>query len=275
MRILITGRGSSGSWKMRGEQLGAALGATVLPNADAATIRAHDVVIGVKRVPLPLRDLVRQERKLFVWDVVDAWPQPEGNHWDRLAATRWLHEAVAMYEPDGIIAATKAMENDLPDEHPRTTIYHHGRETTNPLREKVKVVGYEGGDYLGSWRGLVERHCMDRGWEFRINCQPQDADIQVALRNAYGHPALYWKSNVKLANCQTSGTPVIMAPEAGYLETASGGEYVVTSALSLKLSFEWLTPHDNRVEAAARLRTKAYTVAQAAADTRAFLETLL
>ena len=29
MKILITGRGTSGSWKIRGEQLGQAIGATV------------------------------------------------------------------------------------------------------------------------------------------------------------------------------------------------------------------------------------------------------
>ena len=48
-RILITGTGTSGSWKIRGEQLGAAIGAEIMPRAALANCRRADVVVLVKR----------------------------------------------------------------------------------------------------------------------------------------------------------------------------------------------------------------------------------
>ena len=51
LKILVTGRGGAASWTIRGEQIGAALGATVKPKASLEDMRAADVILVVKKVP--------------------------------------------------------------------------------------------------------------------------------------------------------------------------------------------------------------------------------
>ena len=77
-RILVTGGGTSGSWKIRGEQLGEAICADVLPRAGFADCSAAELIVVVKRAPPELLDTVRRSGRPWVWDVVDAWPQRPG-----------------------------------------------------------------------------------------------------------------------------------------------------------------------------------------------------
>jgi hypothetical protein len=96
----------------------------------------------------------------------------------------------------------------------------------NPIRPTVKMVGYEGGaQYLGSWLPFLEDACKARGWRFHVNPSSLAVlDIVVAVRDADGYAPRNWKSGVKLANAQGSGTPCIVNREHGYIETATGGE---------------------------------------------------
>ena len=52
MNLLVTGSGKSGSWQIRGVELGRAIGATVLANA--IDIGPFDVALVVKRSPVVL-----------------------------------------------------------------------------------------------------------------------------------------------------------------------------------------------------------------------------
>jgi hypothetical protein len=125
----------------------------------------------------------------------------------------------------------------------------------NPIREKVKTVGYEGGEnYLGSWRPWLEAECTRRGWRFVVNPQElADVDIVVAVREFTGYAARKWKSGVKLANAQGSKTPCVLMREAGYLETASGGERWADTKEEFVAAFDELTSVEARREAAGKL----------------------
>lgn len=226
MNILVTGSGASGSWKIRGEQLGQTIGATVL--AKAVDIEPFDAVVVVKR---PSPDLVARIHRAgvpLVWDVVDAWPQPAGNTWAREACLAWLRAQVNLIRPAAIVAATQAMARDCAEFGlPVLVLPHHARpgQRRNPIRP-LAVVGYEGGeDYIRCWAQHIQAECRRRGLCFVVNpVQLADLDIVLALRDASGYAPRNWKSGVKLANAQGSGTPVIACREAGYLETACGAE---------------------------------------------------
>ena len=270
MRFLVTGRGGSGSWAIRGEQLGAALGAVVKPHATLADCRQADAIIAVKRIPPGVLTAIRASGKPWLFDAVDCWPQPAGNAWNQRQAVGWMRRYIEVLNPTAVIYATERMAEDVgfPGRH----IYHHARPeiTINPVREVAAVIGYEGREaYLGHWRQAIEAECVRRGMRFVINpARLADCDIVIALRGGPwdGYAPRHWKSNVKLANAQASGTPVILAPECGYTETLSGGEYFVRSVGDLTIAFDWLSPQENRAEASVRLLRKTYTVARAAED---------
>ena len=57
MKVLVTGRGGAGSWIVRGEQLGAQIGATVRPLAETAD--GFDLTIVVKRTPPQVMQALR------------------------------------------------------------------------------------------------------------------------------------------------------------------------------------------------------------------------
>jgi hypothetical protein len=228
MRILITGTGRNGSWAVRGEQLGAAIGAAVVPMASAEQCRRADLVVIVKRARGEILDAVRRSGRPWVWDVVDAWPQPtNGTVMDERHAKRWLREQLDILRPDAVVWPTGCMQADGRYGGPQVVLAHHSwpKYTPQPLRAAVEVVGYEGNaHYLGAWRGLLEQECALRGWRFEVNAGLERADIGVALRSNGGYPALHWKSNCKLANLQALGIPALCSPERGYQETASGSE---------------------------------------------------
>lgn len=256
MRVLVTGRGTSGSWAIRGEQLGRAIGATV--ERQATTVAGYDLAIVVKRAPDDLLNRLRSAKLPIVWDVVDAWPQPAGNLWTDAECRRWLTAQVAHMKPAAIVAATRAMAADCGVfKVPTVALPHHSRpgQRVNPINERVRKVGYEGGpQYLGKWEAVVSAECARRGWEFVVNpAALADVDLLVALREANGYAPRNWKSNVKLANAQGSGTPIVCNREAGYLETASGGEFFADTEQELSASFDRLADYDTRKMAAAGL----------------------
>lgn len=261
--MVVTGRGSSGSWQIRGIQLGDAIGAKVQINA----VSPGELTILVKR-SIGLRRVV--------WDVVDAWPQPFGNEWDKVKCLRWMDAQIATIRPIGIVAATQQMANDCAwYKVPVLALPHHCRPgiERNPVRKEVKKVGYEGGEhYLGKWLPLLQKECLARGWQFVMSPDRlADLDIVVALRDADGYAPANWKSNVKLANAQGSGTPVICSPEAGYRETASGAERWVESPEDLTHAFDSLTSYDHRADAAGKLYDSRITLEQVAEVYRSWL----
>jgi len=192
----------------------------------------------------------RQAGTKVIWDVVDSWPQPAGNEWNERRCLDWLEEMFIMIRPAGIVAATKHMAADCEKFGvPVLALPHHARPglRQNPIRP-LKVVGYEGGvQYLGRWLPIIERLCAARGLQFVLNpAELADVDMVLALRDCAGYAPRNWKSNVKLANAQGSGTPVICNREAGYLETASGVEHWADDEAELAAAFDALEPTEAR-----------------------------
>lgn len=269
--VLITGRGTSGSWQIRGVQLGAALGARVEPNA---TPRDERIVVGVKRLT---DEQVRAVRgRPLVWDVVDAWPQPRGNDWEEGLCRRWLAQEIERIQPAGIIAATRRMAEDCDGFGvPVLWLPHHYRPgiALNPVRDRIRAVGYEGAPaYIERWRKAIDRECARIGARFVVNpAQLSDVDVVLALRSSRGYAPRHWKSGVKLANAHGSGTPWIGCREAGYLETASGAEYWADSQDELRIALDWLADQAAREQVADRFRQRAFPVEAAAARLNGFL----
>lgn len=257
MSILFTGRGTSGSWQIRGVQLGRAMGATVMP--EARDVAAHDVAVLVKRPTPDLLQRLRHAEVPIVWDVVDAWPQPRGNLWSREQCLAWLRAEIALIQPDGIVAATEEMAEDCEEFTcvPVLALPHHARPglRRNPIRAEVRTVGYEGGEqYVARWRPAIEAECARRGWAFVTEpAALADVDIVLALRDATGYAPRNWKSNVKLANAQGSGTPIVCCREAGYMECATGGEQWADTPQQLAHAFDVLAPVEARRNASAKL----------------------
>lgn len=262
MKVLITGRGTSGSWQIRGVQLGRALGATVVPNA--MDFAPHDLSVLVKRPTADLLQRLHGEKIRILWDIVDAWPQPAGNDWGREQCLKWLADQVAEIRPAGIVAATRAMATDCERFGvPVLALPHHARPglRMNPIRP-IKVVGYEGSEqYIARWRPVIEAECARRGWQFVTQpAELADVDIVLALRDSSGYAPKNWKSGVKLANAQGSGTPVICGREAGYLETASGAERWTDTPEELAAAFDSLEPTEERLTASRRLKDAAPSI---------------
>lgn len=280
MRLLVTGKGSAGSWTVRGEQLGAALAAVVKPHAALEDVQACDLVLVVKRTPEPVLAALRAARRRWVLDVVDFYPQPAANAWTRAEAIRWVRNRIAELAPSAVIWPNQRMADDCEVDLPSMVLYHHHRPgiETNLIREEVRVVGYEGAaDYLAEWRPALDAECARRGWRFVVNPrQLADLDIVVALRGGRfsGYVPAHWKSNVKLANALGSGTPFIGQAEHGYLETKQGAERWVETKADLRRALDELTPRAARLRAAEDAMGWRYGVKEAAADLGRFLRAL-
>lgn len=277
MNILITGRGTSGSFQIRGHQLGEAIGATVLPKA--IDIGPFDLAVVVKR---PEPDLVRRIHAAdvpLVWDIVDAWPQPQGNAWTRDECVAWLRQQVQQIRPAGIVAATEAMAADCAEFGvPVLILPHHARpgQAINPIREQVRTVAYQGGEqYIQQWGRVVAEACARRGLTWLVNPDALDeADILVAVRDQSAYAPRCWKSNVKLANAQGTGTPIICSREAGYLETAAGGVLFVDEPAEFGAALDWLLPQSTRRAYSTSLLASAPSLESIAARYRAWLQAL-
>lgn len=279
MKALFTGRGGNGSWEVRGNQLGAAVGSVKI-NATLDECRQADVIVVVKRIPPQLLAAIRSSGRPWAYDIVDAYPQPECANWTKPQTIRWAKEQVRALNPSGVIWPTRRMMEDCCDGRPGIALPHHHRPgiESNPIREKVRTVGYEGREaYLGGWRALIDRECMRRGWSFVANPRSlADLDIVVAVRSEQwdSYASRHWKSNVKLANAHGSGTPFVGNSEFGYLETAAGGERWADNGNRLADALDELTSHSVRSQVAEQFRQRAYPLASAASDLSRFLQTL-
>lgn len=277
MNVLITGRGTSASWQIRGVQLGAAIGATVLPNA--VNFDGIDLAVIVKRANNDLLGRIHAARVPVVWDIVDAWPQQVGNLWSKDECIDWLRSEVDRVSPHAIVAATEAMANDCePFGVPVLALPHHARPglQRNPIREEVATVGYEGGlQYLGKWQTWFDVECRSHGWRFVINPNAlSDLDIVVAVRVQCGYAPTHWKAGTKLANAQGSATPCIVSREAGALEIASGAELWADSADEFAAGLETLAPVAERRHRAETMALHALSLDDVADTYRRWLDAL-
>lgn len=273
MKILFTGKGGkAGSWAMRGEQLGAACGADVRPMTSST---GYDVTVAVKKIP---PELMARISGKWVWDIVDAYPQPQSYAWGRTEAINWVQNKIKQLRPTAVIWPNQRMRDDCDTGIPGLLLPHHHRLRIpiNPIRPKVQTVGYEGAEsYLGSYRAILEQECARRGWKFVVNPPAlADLDIVVAFRSGGGYVGEHWKSGVKLANAHGSGTPFVGQPECGYLENASGAEYWAQTPSQIATAFDWLEDQGGREAISDRFRQKAFPVEQAAAMLKAFLHEL-
>lgn len=254
MKVLVTGNGRNGSWAIRGQQLGAAIGAEVLPFATAAAMQAVDLVVMVKRGSVSLRQALAGSGRPWVWDVVDAYPQPHPRNavapFTRAQAIHWLKGQLDALRPTAVVWPTAQMQADAEWTGPQLVLPHHAweRYTPRPLSATVTRVGYEGAaHYLGRWERVLREACERRGWVFEPGGDLAACDIGVALRETGGYPARAWKSNVKLANIQALGIPALCSPESGYQEFASGAEQWIETPESVERAFNSVAPLAERV----------------------------
>jgi len=278
--ILFTGRGSSGSWKVRGDQLGEACGAIVKPMATIHEMRQADVIVLVKRSTPDMLNALRASGKPWVLDVVDMYPQPKCSMWNKEQAIGWVQEQIKTLKPHGIIWPNQRMADDCDTGIPSTVLYHHYRPhmDVNPIREKVYIVGYEGSpNYIAEWLEPIREACRERGWHFVINpVSLAQVDIVIACRGREfnGYAQKHWKSNVKLANAHGTGTPFVGPRECGYLETATTMEEWADCFDDIADCFDRLSEQYHRQRVQKAFIAKRYSVADAAKDLTAFLATL-
>lgn len=277
MKILTTGKGKSGSWIIRAEQLGGEVG-LVKADATLADCRAVDVVVVCKR-PGPVIASVIASGKPWIWDLVDFYPQPACGSWSRDYAVEWARKQITALRPAGVIYATQQMMLDIG--MPGIWIPHHCRPDAviNPIRDQVQVVGYEGCEkYLGRWKLLLEEECASRGWRFVCNDRPVgEMDIVVAFRDWQfnGYVQRNWKSNVKLANAHGAGTPFIGPREQGYLDTGTGFECWVDSRSQLSAALDHLEPRETRLKISEEFRRNILSVQSCARTLRDYVQALL
>lgn len=270
MNLLFTGRGGAGSWTIRGQQIAAALGMPQKLMAGYNDCSSADVIIVVKRTPEQLISSIRKSGKPWIYDIVDAYPQPACSTWPREEAISWLRAHIAKLKPNAIIWPTERMMFDANMDIPGKVIYHHHYPDikVNPIRDKIKFIGYEGAEhYIEQWRPALAQQTVKRGWKLVINPKNiADLDIVLALRGDpwNGYTQRNWKSNVKLANAHGSGTPFVGAPECGYYETMSGLELFVNDALSLNEAFDRLEPPNMRYAVKHNFLSSAISVETAA-----------
>lgn len=261
-------------------QLGAALQATVKPQAGRQEFKAADIAVFVKRVPVQLLMDVRASGKPWVYDIVDAYPQPTASKWTQWQAVQWVREQLAALKPNAVIWPNQKMREDCDTGLPGLVLPHHHRPgiKNNPIRKEVRTVGYEGaGHYLADWEPAIAEECRRRGWKFVTNPKHlADLDIVLAMRGGEwnGYVQQNWKSNVKLANAHGSGTPFVGQMEAGYIETATGCEYWAHEKAGLGVCFDWLEDQGARELIHDRFQQAAYPVEKAAAEFKDWLHGL-
>lgn len=277
MNILFTGKGTAGTWTIRGEQLARALSCAAVPNASLEAIRAADIVVAVKKVSTQFLDQVRSLHKRWVLDVVDFYPQPLCSNWSRSEAITWVKSQISSMNPEAVIWPNRQMMEDCTDGRPGFVLYHHHRPGLKPIwiQKELRTIAYEGAErYLGRWEHEIKRACAAAGITLSINpVSIQSADVVIAVRDKpyCGYAQSHWKSNVKLANAQGIGAMFIGEPECGYKETSSGAELWVQAPLDLADAIEQAAAVEARTFAQQLALKRAYTVDQAAADLREFL----
>lgn len=262
MNLLIVGAGK-GSWEMRGQQLGAALGARVTSQPNVHDWRWADVAILVKKYGPVYAKAAQTYGVPIVWDALDFWSQPRDNHVDAKRATALLQEQIALIRPALVIGATEVMAEDAGGVY----LPHHSRLGLMPTsaRETCTVIGYDGnGAYLERWAPALQAICRKRRWSFVIN--PPDlaaVDIMVALRGGPwdGWMCREWKSGVKLVNAICAGRPVITQWSAALRELQPEGS-IVNGVAHLDAAIDrWVDYSERqRVVDVARRRAPEFTV---------------
>lgn len=219
VNVCFTSRSSGGAWQIRGVQIAMMrLNWQAINKPSNSDLENADLICCVKRPDYKIIDRAKKMGKPIVFDIVDSWAQPDdGLKYTDLQKARSLFEQIWMtIDADGYIFPTKTMNADLGTlVHNSSTIYHHYKPQIleNPIREKVVNVGYEGGDYLGEWKSIIENACLSRGLVFTINpLNYFDLDLVVFARGGEHGNFLSrrYKSNVKLANAIGSGTPALV-----------------------------------------------------------------
>ncbi len=275
MNLLMVGSGR-GSWAIRGEQLGAALGARVTSQPTAADWAWADRVVLVKRAGRQWAPTAQAAQVPIVWDALDCWRQPADHERTEAAVVATLWAEQALIQPGVTIAATQAQAAAL-----RAAVYlpHHswpGLEPT-PARATIQTVGYQGNAaYLGRWLGIVSTACGARGWRFVVN--PPDlmaVDLLVAFRDGPwdGWICRQWKSGVKLVNAIAAGRPILTQDTAAAREIGAPGSIVETEA-DLARALDGWTDAGRRAAVVDICRTLAprYGLAAVADQYRALLE---
>ena len=239
LSIAVTGSGRSGSWRIRGEQLGRAIGAEIITSPIGVNLDRFDIVISVKRPVVP-------DHSGSVYDIVDAWPQPTGNKWIRADIIRYMKDKAAGF--GSLVCATQTMADDLGG----FFLPHHYRPNIKESQcpPHVKRVGYEGSRrYLCEWEPVIMAECAARGWEWvpDADLTEEPCDILIALRGAewQGYGTNNWKSGVKLSNAIGSLTPLICLPERGYLEYGLP-VWTVNGISDIAKAFDALAEHRTR-----------------------------
>lgn len=277
MNLLFTGRGTSGSWQVRGVQLGQACKAKVRARASMSHIMAADVVVVVKRVTPEILVALRHTGKPWVLDCVDFYPQPVCTDWSREDSIAWVREKIRALRPTAVIWPNERMRQDCDTGIPGMVLPHHHRPgiEVNPVREQVQAVGYEGSpSYVGEWIQPIVGACATRGWRFHVNPQSlADVDIVIACRGAEfnGYAQRHWKSGVKLANAHGSGTPFVGPQECGYLETSTGLELWADDVSAIGECFGRLACQSTRQAIHDAFIAHRYGVDKAAGDLVEFL----
>lgn len=245
MKILITGRsGSSGSFAIRGFQLGKAIGATVKLDANLQDCTQHDAVIVVKKVSPQTLQAIRLSGRPFIYDTVDPWPQSQPCTWNQSESIFWLRSHLAQLKPDVAVFGTVQMRQD--GGLGGLVLGHHSwqKYVAHPKtqREQAKVIGYEGSLlHLGKWRKVLEKECKKRNLEFIINGDMTKVDAAVALRDGISYPAQNWKPATKLVNANALHIPTLCSREAGYEGVATGGEFWIDSEVDVAKALSQLS----------------------------------
>jgi hypothetical protein len=251
MRVLVVGSDGHGSFKVRGRQLGDAIGARVTTHPNAQDWVWADVVVLVKHAATVWGIHAKRSKKPIVWDVLDIWRQPEDN---QVSVERIRQKVFDVRDVVGIktlIGATRAMADQLGGVY----LPHHSRPglAPAPVREGAVTVAYEGqAKYLGSWRGQLEDACAELGMTFVVNpADIREADVIVALRGERwdGDVCRQWKSGVKVVNAVVAGRPMLGQMCAAWDEIVPVGAAMTSAEADLRHGLRAVSDVDVRRQA--------------------------
>jgi hypothetical protein len=281
VKLLILGWRHNASMTIRGEQLGAALGARVTTDptpADWDWLSVHHragtpaAIILIKHASRYALQAQRWNLPI-VWDALDFWSQPRDNQLAEPQARALLAGTLEAVRPQLFIGATPAMA----EAGGGVFVPHHAWPglVPTPARAEVAVVAYQGSPrYLGQWAAVLQHACARRGWRFVIN--PPDlgaADLVVAFRDGPwdGWICRQWKSGIKAVNALAAGRPLLAQASEGAKE---GIGTTVETPAELAAALDWWRDLTARqaVVTIARERARARTLEAVAAQYRAVLE---